>query len=95
LRQLYAGELPFSQQTMNTVKEIIVLEKTENYTLRGKAGWGQRVKPQIGWFVGYLEENNNVYFFAANIESDAPAQNFGEAREKITRAILQEVELLK
>jgi beta-lactamase class D len=94
LKRLYAGKLPFSSQTMDTVKDIMVLEKATDYTLRGKVGWGQRIKPQIGWFVGYLEEKDNVYFFATNIESDAPDQNFGEAREKITRTIFHDLGLL-
>ncbi|MBD2358001.1 class D beta-lactamase [Tolypothrix sp. FACHB-123] len=64
LQRLYQGNLPFSQQTMELVKDIMVREQTPKYTLRAKTGWLISSKPEIGWFVGYLEQNNNVYFFA-------------------------------
>jgi beta-lactamase class D len=35
--------------------------------LGGKTGWIDSVNPNIGWIVGYLEQNNNVYFFATNM----------------------------
>ncbi|GBE92061.1 class D beta-lactamase [Nostoc cycadae] len=76
LQRLYRRELPFSQRTFDLVQDIMILEKTPNYILRAKTGWATSVKPNIGWFVGYLEQNNNVYFFATNIymkdTADAP-----------------------
>ncbi|ALF54521.1 beta-lactamase [Nostoc piscinale CENA21] len=76
LQRLYRRELPFSQRTFDLVQDIMIFEKTPNYTLRAKTGWATSVKPNIGWFVGYLEQNNNVYFFATNIDmkdaTDAP-----------------------
>jgi beta-lactamase class D len=48
---------------MDLVKDIMVREQTPDYTLRAKTGWLTSSKPQIGWFVGYLEQNKNVYFF--------------------------------
>lgn len=57
LQKLYREELPFSEDTMRTVKEIIVLEETDYYRLSGKTGWAISVDPDIGWFVGYLERD--------------------------------------
>jgi beta-lactamase class D len=67
LQRLEQSNLPFSQRAINLVKDIMIIEKTPEYTLRGKTGWIQSVKPNIGWIVGYLEQKNNVYFFATNI----------------------------
>jgi len=67
LQRLYRKDLPFSQHTLDLVQDIMIFERTPNYILRGKTGWAISVKPNIGWFVGYLEQNNNVYFFATNI----------------------------
>jgi beta-lactamase class D len=92
LKRLYKGELPFSQRSMNIVKEILVLEKTETYQLSGKTGSGQRITPHAGWFVGYLETEGNVYFFATNIESFGSDGNGDKARE-IARNILQDLGL--
>lgn len=67
LQQLEGNDLPFSQRAIDLVKDIMIVERTPTYTLRGKTGLIFSVAPNIGWFVGYLEQNNNVYFFATNI----------------------------
>jgi len=92
LERLYKGELPFSQRSMDIVKEILVLEKTETYQLSGKTGSVQRITPYESWFVGYLETEGDVYFFAANIESFGSDGNGDKARE-IARNILQDLGL--
>ncbi|BAZ51438.1 beta-lactamase [Nostoc sp. NIES-4103] len=92
LQRLYRQDLPFSQHTFDLVKDIMVFESTPNYVLRGKTGWANSVNPNIGWFVGYLEQKNNVYFFATNIDlrnaDDAPA------RIEITRRSFKALGLL-
>jgi beta-lactamase class D len=45
-------------------------------------------------WVGYLERDGNVYFFATNIESAQPAANFGPAKIEITQNILRDLGLL-
>ena len=76
LRRLEQGDLPFSQRTIDLVKDIMIMEQTPDYTLRGKTGWATAVNPGVGWLVGYLTQNDNVYFFATNIDmlgiEDAP-----------------------
>ena len=93
LKRLYKNELPFSQRTLDIVKDIMILEKTDNYILRGKTGWAARVEPNIGWFVGYLETNGNVYFFVNNIDILDEDDNAG--RKKITLEVLEQLGLLK
>lgn len=93
LKRLHQNELPFSQRSMGIVKDIMILEKTEDYVLRGKTGWAASVEPNIGWFVGYLERKDNVYFFAANI--DINKDKDAEARKKLTAQILEQLNLLK
>lgn len=96
LRRLYKNDLPFSKRSLSIVKDIMILEQTPNYTIRGKTGWvgfpEQTVFPQVGWFVGYLEQNNNAYFFATNIDirsnSDVPK------RIELTRRCLKDLGLL-
>jgi len=72
LKRLYQGSLPFSQRSMNIVKGILVMEKTGSYQLSGKTGSVQRITPHESWFVGYLETNGDVYYFATNYESTSP-----------------------
>lgn len=92
LQRLYRGDLPFSQRTMDLVKDIMVFEETPNYTLRAKTGWVSRTNPEIGWLVGYLEQKNNVYFFATNIDVQRPDDT--SARIEIARRSFKDLGLL-
>ncbi len=95
LKKLYKEELGFSHNAMQLVKYIMLVENTHEYKLRVKTGWGtERGGLNIGWYVGYLERNNNVYFFATNIESKNPGENFGNARIEITKSILRSLDML-
>jgi beta-lactamase class D len=94
LKKFYAGRLPVSRRSIEIVKDILVLEKTPEYTLSAKTGGGSIAEgTYIGWFVGYLETKGNVYFFATNIEG----KSYPEIREKridVTRRVLAELGLL-
>jgi beta-lactamase class D len=92
LRRLYDSNLPFAAKNIELVKDIMIIEQTPNYTLRGKTGWGNSQPPEIGWFVGYLEQNDNVYFFATNI--DIVTKKDATARLEVTRLCLQDLGLL-
>ena len=92
LRRLYQNDLPFSPRTIELVKDIAIVEQTPNYILRGKAGWDVSVTPNLGWYVGYLEQKDNVYFFATNLDLDS--NNAATARLEITRLCLQDLGLL-
>lgn len=93
LRKLYDNELPVSKRSIDITKEILVDEKTNDYVLSGKLGRGTdtKNKREIGWYVGYVEKNDNVYFFATNFESADPLDNFGQARKEITLKILRKL----
>ena len=95
LRRLYADDLPFSARSMTIVKDIITLEETDDYTLRAKTGWAQRVHPQIGWFVGYVEKDGDVHFFATNVESATPDEHFGSSKVEITKEILRDLQVIE
>jgi beta-lactamase class D len=93
LRHLHRAELPFSKRTIDLVKDIMVFEQTPAYVLRAKTGWAfEMTPPQVGWFVGYLEQNQNVYFFATNIDIRNPKDV--AARIEITRRSLRDLGLL-
>ena len=87
LQKVHAGKLPFSQRNLDLLKDIMIIEQTPTYTLRGKTGWVTSTNPDIGWFVGYLEQNNKVYYFATNI--DMPDIKLAADRIKITRRCLE------
>ena len=95
LRRLHETALPFSESAIATVKDIMIVEKTPSYTIRAKPGWvgfGEPDQEQIGWYVGYVEQNDNVYFFATNI--DIRDDDDHKAREPLTRLSLETLGLL-
>lgn len=84
LIRFYKNDLLISQKNIDIVKDIIIIEKTDSTILRAKTGWGK----QIGWYVGYFEFNENIYFFANNI--DITTDENAKARYLITKAIISE-----
>ena len=64
LSALVKDELSFSKRAMSTTKDIITLEKKDSYKFAGKTG----SCGGIGWFVGFVEENNSSKVFAFNIK---------------------------
>lgn len=65
LKRFYTNNLPFKIEDINLLKEIMIDEKNENYTIRAKTGWEGR----YGWYVGYVETKDDVWFFAMNIDT--------------------------
>ncbi|MDN5092065.1 class D beta-lactamase [Aliarcobacter butzleri] len=65
LKQLQANNLSFKQEDINLLKELMIDEKSENYVVRAKTGW----EGKYGWYVGYVETKNDVWFFALNIDT--------------------------
>ncbi|MEK7727410.1 MAG: class D beta-lactamase [candidate division KSB1 bacterium] len=89
LVRLYQNRLPFAQSTLTMVKDIFIFEQNENYVLRGKTGWAGKT----GWFVGYVERKEAVYFFATNI--DIAKDEDVKARIAVTKNILRDLRLIE
>lgn len=66
LTKLMRHRLPFSSRSIATLKDIMVIEKSQNYTLGGKTG----SCAGVGWFVGFLEEKDSTKVFAFNIKGN-------------------------
>jgi beta-lactamase class D len=87
LRKLCLRKLPFSDSSYATLREIMVAEKTPEFTLYGKTGWAASANPQIGWYVGYLEMPDEVWFFALNM--DLRSESDLALRKQLVREALQ------
>jgi len=94
LKKIYLNEVTFSQRSIDILKNIMIYEQTEDYIIRAKTGWGMRSENQIGWFVGYVEKGDDVYFFATNVESKEPEEGF-KSRIEITYDILRELKIIQ
>ncbi|AGW14291.1 putative class D beta-lactamase precursor [Megalodesulfovibrio gigas DSM 1382 = ATCC 19364] len=87
LQRLYHNRLPFSRRTMAMVKDIMVVEQGHGWTLRAKTGVAVQDTPHIGWWVGWVERGEKVWFFALNIDVAGPEQ-YG-LRQQIVKTILK------
>lgn len=81
LEKLYRGALPVSKESQLIVKDALVSEVTPDYLIRSKTGYslgapgyGDKSKPGVAWWVGWVEKGTDVYFFAANIDVENEAQ---------------------
>jgi beta-lactamase class D len=90
LHRLYRRTLPFRAEVMADVVDIMAVDGGGNWVLRAKTGWGIRETPHIGWYVGWLEAGDDVYFFALNVDLDYRTGD-GLIRERLVREGLQAV----
>ncbi|MCA9794589.1 MAG: class D beta-lactamase [Candidatus Eremiobacteraeota bacterium] len=94
LRRLYADELPFRPENQLLVKTAMLIEATPDYVIRAKTGYengvegyGHPERPGVGWWVGWVERDTEVIFFALNLDISNPEQ-LG-MRQSVVRAILR------
>lgn len=106
LIKLYKNELPVKKHSADVVKKIILLEDNPTYKMRGKTGWAIKTSDGInadwpdglnrGWFVGWIEKGDNVYFFANNVEAMNPNDDvFMKERRGIVEAILKDMKIIE
>ncbi len=94
LRKLHDNKLPFSQQSVDIVKKIMIAKDTLDYVIRAKTGWDERKNKMVGWYVGYVEKDSNVYYFSNCIQSnDVNSNKLPNARKTITLQILNELKI--
>lgn len=94
LNKFYENKLPVSLRNINIVKEIIIIDSTENYILRAKTGGGEKEDGIfIGWYVGYLETKSNIYLFALNIDAET-FEEMAALRKELTLKVFQQLEII-
>ncbi len=95
LVRLYRNELPFRPEVMNTVKEIMGSERRPTYVLRSKTGLAVLAETHnVGWWVGWVEQQDEVTFFAIALEAESPDEGFVPARIAIARDALRSLGVL-
>ncbi len=96
LNRLRLGELAFRPQVQEAVREIMILGDKPGYTLYGKTGWTwteEDRSDEVGWIVGWVEKDDDVWVYALNIESDGPYFDMRTARRAILDNVLGEMGL--
>jgi beta-lactamase class D len=92
VQKLYFDQLPFFKSYQEVVKRAMLFDNNTNYRLAYKTGWGFDEKGNsIGWMVGWIEENNHVYFFVLNLESSEKDFDMKTVRMNILKRILKQL----
>ena len=97
VKMVYFRQFKFIRQTVQEqVKRMMIQENNTTYQLGYKTGWGKTEKGnELGWVVGWIEENRHVYFFALNLETPDHSINMLEVRKKILNNILTDLGFFK
>ncbi len=88
LKRVYRNELPVDTNAINLLKRVMIIEQTEEYTLRAKTGWSG----EHGWFVGYLTVDDAHWFFANYVEITDNSQL--ALRKSIVMDALRELKII-
>jgi len=93
LRRLDAGKLPLSEHTLDVLRDVITLDVTPEYVLRGKTGSAQPPDEsmEISWFVGFVELGARRVFFATALDGHSPGIDPLPARRRVTERVLGEL----
>ncbi len=89
LERLYIGKLPAHPKNIETVKDMMFIEKIGSATLRGKTGWIPSGDNKIGWFVGWVEQGKETYIFALNL--DPNDEKHVAARVPLAKSLLAQL----
>ncbi len=89
LYQLEENQWGFKAENIKSVKKSILIDVQKNKRLYGKTGTGMiNGKNVNGWFIGFVDNSENRYYFAINIQNkDGQAQ--GSKAAEIAKQILQ------
>ncbi len=87
LQRLYARELPFRADVQEQVITLMRHRWGDGWMLRAKTGWAIRDEPNHGWYVGWLEADDDVWLFAVNVDLDYQTGE-GALRTRVARNAL-------
>ena len=94
LIQLQNQSLGFAPENVKAVKDAIHISSSSFGNLYGKTGTGRVNGQDInGWFIGFIENADNTYFFATNIQNEQHAT--GSKAADITLSILSDLNIWK
>nr|WP_285869217.1 BlaR1 family beta-lactam sensor/signal transducer [Mesobacillus maritimus] len=88
LSKLGENQLGFKTENLQAVKQAIFIEEQKNSMLYGKTGTGMINDKNVnGWFIGFVDKDEDRFYFAINIQNkDGQAQ--GSKAAEIAKQIL-------
>ena len=93
LRKLVNRSLPYKPASYDALRDIMVIEKNDSYTIRAKTGWATSSTLQAGWYVGYVETKHGAWLFALNMDISDKSQL--PLRQQITEQSLRKMKIIR
>lgn len=84
--RFHNNKLPISKSTKEIMMKLLKQDTSDNATFYGKTGWAIRVKENIGWFVGFQEVEERVYFVVVNVKPKGSFSTNDFLKSRITAA---------
>ncbi|WP_432666606.1 class D beta-lactamase [Wukongibacter baidiensis] len=99
VKRLYNEDLPFDRENIQTVKQMLIHEETEDTIFAGKTGtFEENGVNTVGWYVGYAVSKKKPYIFVTRLEKPDSGEGEkigGVQARSITKEILKELDILK
>lgn len=83
LRRMLDYDLPVARSTLDSLRDILVLEHTDSYTVSGKTGTA--LAGGVSWFIGYVEHEDQTTVFALNTDGGT------HLRDAMVEAIVSQI----
>lgn len=82
LRKFYDQKLPITPRTYDLVRKLMFVHNDHGYSLFGKTGMAARDGSNNGWYVGFIENQGQVIYFATNVTPvvEMTMEEFGPLR---------------
>ena len=89
LKKVYKEDPAFSSSAYKTLKEIMLVERSSAYSIYAKTGWSPYGNSPVGWYVGYVETGEEIWFFTTNLKiSNMSNLNL---RKEVTYKVLKSI----
>jgi len=94
LQKLYHNEFALKQESLDGLKEIMLVEETDTYKMYAKTGAALVGENNaVLWYVGFIENDTGLHYFAFNMHS-APAPGNAQLRIELTRNYLRSQKII-
>ena len=96
VKRLYFEQLPFQKRSQQIVRKVMLMEDNSLYKLSYKTGWANNAKSKnLGWVVGWIEENRHPYFFVLLVQTEDPDYPMFKNRMSLLKDILKHYEFME
>lgn len=85
LSNIFNGKTDFSKESIEILKEIMLVDKNEHVSIYGKTGTGSKGN---AWFVGMIEKESIKYLFAVKLNDAKSNEVSGQKAKEIALKII-------